>query len=111
MGQKEQTESSKYEVKIQSYSDNNVEQYTRCVEADTKKKHVQVGEYEHSDVSLNFLEHVKKNFPSWSNIRPINDDKWEIVLQKAWWQVAERMSKFYGYTNNTPSKFGTLKYK
>jgi hypothetical protein len=103
--------SSEFEIRIQTHANNNVQTFTGCVEADTEKRHVRVGEYEHSDVSLNFLEHVKKNFPSWSNIRPINDDKWEIVLKKAWWQVAPKMSQFYGYENNTPTEFKKLKYQ
>jgi hypothetical protein len=103
--------SSQFEVRIQTHANNNVQTFTGCVEADTKKRHVKVGDYEHSDVSLNFLEHVKKNFHSWSNIRPINDNKWEIVLKKAWWQVAPKMSEFYGYENNTRAQFRTLQYQ
>ncbi|CAF3908911.1 unnamed protein product, partial [Adineta steineri] len=100
---------SRFEVRIQTHANNNIQTFAGTVEADTEKRHVKVGDYEHSSASLNFLEHIKKNFNPWSNIRPISDNKWEIVLKKAWWQVAAKMSQFYGFENNTPAQFSTLR--
>ncbi|CAF0951811.1 unnamed protein product [Adineta steineri] len=100
---------SRFEVRIQTHANNNIQTFAGTVEADTEKRHVKVGDYEHSSASLNFLEHIKKNFNPWSNIRPISDNKWEIVLKKAWWQVAAKMSQFYGFENNTPVQFATLR--
>ncbi|CAF1178055.1 unnamed protein product [Adineta steineri] len=103
-------ETSAYEVRIQTHGNNNIQTFAGTVEHDTEKSYVKVGDYEHSSTYLKFLEHIKRNFNSWSNIRPINDNKWEIVLKKAWSQVAPKMSQFYGYENNTPAQFATLKY-
>ena len=102
--------SSRYEVRIQTHSNNHIQRFTGSVEADTERRHVQIGSYEHSGKSLNFIEHVKKNFPTWGNIEAVADAKWEIVLKKAWWQVASRMSQFYGYENNTPAAFQNVTY-
>ena len=98
---------SNYQVRIQTHSNGYIQTFDGYVEADTERRHVKVGDYEHGD-SLNFLEHVKKNFPSWSNIREVSDRQWENVLKKAWWQVAEKMSQYYGYENNTPEEFGRI---
>ncbi|CAF4497501.1 unnamed protein product [Didymodactylos carnosus] len=101
---------SNFEVRIQTHSGSNVQTYKNIVQQSGEKRHLQVGEYEHNGKSLNFLEHVKKNYSSWSNTKPVNDNKWEIVLKKGWSQVASQMSQFYGYENNTPTEFQTLKY-
>ncbi|CAF1228226.1 unnamed protein product [Rotaria sordida] len=102
--------SSDFEVRIQTHANDNVQTIKGCVEVDTERSHVKVGDYEHGG-SLNFLEHVKKHFDSWSNIRPINDHAWETVLKKAWWQIAPKMSQFYGYENKTPPQFAELQYQ
>ena len=101
--------SSAYQIRVQTHANKDIRTFSGCVEANTERRHVNVGDFDHS-VSISFLEHVKKNFPSWSNIREVSDRQWENVLKKAWWQVDERMSDYYGYENNTPKEFETITY-
>ncbi|UJR18637.1 hypothetical protein I4U23_005545 [Adineta vaga] len=96
-----------FEVRVQTHSGASVQTFNGYVESSGSQKQVQVGQYEHSQ-GLNFLEHVKKNFPAWRNIRIINDKSWENVLKKAWYQVGSRMSQHYGFENNTPTEFRNL---
>ncbi|CAF1489662.1 unnamed protein product [Rotaria magnacalcarata] len=98
---------SNYEVRVSTHANKNVLVINGHVESSGPRQCVEVGQYEDSQ-GIGFLQHVERNFPSWRNIRIVDDGCWENVLKKAWYQVASRMSTFHGFENNTPENFRTL---
>ncbi|CAF1535466.1 unnamed protein product [Didymodactylos carnosus] len=98
---------SNFEVRVSTHKGSNVQTFDGFVESSGQKKYVKVGDYEHS-TGINFLEHVKANFKTWSSITIVTDNHWENLLKKAWCQVAPRMSQFYAFEDNTPTEWYNL---
>ncbi|CAF1376368.1 unnamed protein product [Didymodactylos carnosus] len=98
---------SNFELRVSTHKGGNVQTYNGAVYSSGEKKFVKVGDYEHGG-SISFLEHIKENFKTWSNISIIKDTHWENMLRKAWCQVASKMSERYEFENNTPREWHNL---